>query len=376
MDCDTQKSKSLTASHSFTKELFSILSLYWKSQEKWFAWGVTILLLVLSLLAVATALVINEWYKHFYDSMQAMNIEKFYFLIFVFLGVISFSVLRSVIITYLVDVLAIRWRRWLTDHYLNAWTHKTPNVKISINYIDNPDQRIAEDINKFTFETVDLACGLFYTLTSVMSFSIVLIGISGSAQLFGIVVPYYMFWSAIGYAVIGTYASQKIGSRLVQLCGHQQRMEADLRYCLIKYRDRYDDPNASQSATTEKNNIHSKLNLSLNNMRRTINIKARLSLFTESYSQLSLIFSSLMAAPRFFSGKITFGELMQINSAFGNLYENLSWFINTYPRLANWKATTDRLISFDTALKQTPDYQVNTSCPATSSSESSSNIAS
>jgi putative ATP-binding cassette transporter len=80
----------------------------------------------------------------------------------------------------------------------------------------------------------------------------------------------------------------------------------------------------------------------------------RLSLFTETYGQLALILSSLLAAPRFFAGHITFGDLMQINSAFGNLSENLSWFINAYSRIADWKATTDRLIAFNKVMTNPP----------------------
>ena len=111
----------------------------------------------------------------------------------------------------------------------------------------------------------------------------------------------------------------------------------------------------------EKDRISGKLDVSLANMREIISVKVRLSLFTECYSQLSLVFSSLLAAPRFFSGSISFGDLMQINSAFGNLYENLSWFVNVYPRLADWKATTDRLTSFHLSLKQLPAFELSQS---------------
>ena len=268
----------------------------------------------------------------------------------VFLAIISFSVVRSVLITYLVDVFALKWRKWLTNHYLSAWIVKSTRPDQIEQCVDNPDQRIAEDINKFTFETIDLACGLIYTLSSVVSFSVVLIGISGDASLWGITVPAYMFWAAILYALLGTYISQKIGFKLVSLSNNQQRSEADLRYFLIRFRDGSKMHSTGTGRNCEKESISEKLDVSLANMRRTIRVKMRLSLFTESYSQLSLIFSSLLAVPRFFAGSIMFGDVMQINSAFGNLCENLSWFINAYHRLADWKATTDRLISFDGAL--------------------------
>lgn len=348
---------------SFLRRTFSVLSLYWKSEDKLFAWCTLIALVVLSLLAVVTALAINEWYKHFYNAIQDLDAHRFYRLVAIFLGIISFSVLRSVLITYLVDVFALKWRRWLTNHYLSAWVVKSACPDQVERRVDNPDQRISEDINKFTFETIDLACGLIYTLASVISFSAVLISISGDALFWGVTVPAYMFWAAILYALVGTYISQKIGFKLVSLSNNQQRSEADLRYFLVRFRDDTRTHLTSNGRDTEKARISEKLDISLANMRRTINVKMRLSLFTESYSQLSLVFSSLLAVPRFFSGRIMFGDVMQINSAFGNLCENLSWVINAYPRLADWKATTDRLISFDDALnlgfeiKQVPEYR-------------------
>ncbi|WP_051414822.1 SbmA/BacA-like family transporter [Pseudomonas sp. QTF5] len=346
----TNKDATNFSKKPFLRNTFSVLSLYWQSEEKLFAWCALTALVVLSLLAVATALAINEWYKHFYNAIQDLDAHKFYNLVAVFLAIISFSVVRSVLITYLVDIFALKWRRWLTNYYLSVWVVKSTRPDQVEQCVDNPDQRIAEDINKFTFETIDLACGLIYTLVSVVSFSAVLISISGDASFWGITVPAYMFWAAILYALLGTYISQRIGFKLVSLSNSQQRSEADLRYFLIHFRDGSKVHSTEAERHFEKESISEKLDVSLANMRRTIRVKMRLSLFTESYSQLSLVFSSLLAVPRFFSGNIMFGDVMQINSAFGNLCNNLSWFINAYHRLADWKATTDRLITFDGAL--------------------------
>jgi putative ATP-binding cassette transporter len=338
--------------NSFIHNTFLLISLYWKSNEKNFAWCALIALVMLSLLGVVTALALNEWYKHFYNSIQELNAQKFYTLALVFLGIVFFSVGRSVLTTYLVDILALKWRRWLTDHYISTWIIQSPQPEQVGRRVDNPDQRIAEDINKFTFSTVYLACGLIYTLASVVSFSVVLIAISGNAYLWGVAVPAYMFWSAILYTFVGMYISQKIGFKLVLLNNNQQKSEADLRYALVRFRDQKKMLFSKTTRNCDMNHIGDKLELSLANMRRTIRVKVRLSLFTESYGQLSLMLSSLLAVPRFFSGAIMFGDVMQINSAFGNLCENLSWFINAYHNIAEWKATADRLISFDGALAQ------------------------
>lgn len=345
----SQEAADLTAK-SFLRNTLSVLALYWKSEEKLFAWCTLVVLVVLSLLAVATALAINEWYKHFYNAIQDLDAARFYNLVAVFLAIISFSVLRSVLITYVVDIFALKWRRWLTNYYMVGWTVKSASPSEVELRVDNPDQRIAEDINKFTFETVDLACGVIYTLASVASFSAVLISISGDAAVWGVTVPAYMFWAAIVYAGVGTYISQQLGAKLVFLSNNQQRSEADLRYALIRFRDCSKVKTAPAGRILAKDNIRAKLEVSLVNLRQIIRVKMRLSLFTESYSQLSMVFSSLLAVPRFFSGGIMFGDVMQINSAFGNLCNNLSWFINAYHRLADWKATTDRLVAFHVAL--------------------------
>lgn len=354
MDRDPLNSRPSQHNDSFFRNTLSIALPYWQSKERIFAWITAALLIFLSLLAVATALIVNEWYRYFYDAIQEGDIKQFYLLILIFIGVVIFSVFRSVLIAYLVDILALRWRRWLTNHYLFLWTLDPAQADQTGIEVDNPDQRIAEDINKFTFETIDLACGLTFTAASVISFSAVLIRASGDTVLWGITIPCYMFLAAIIYALIGTLISQKIGFKLISLSNNQQRLEADLRYFLIKLRENFKKPPSLLKHEPETSNVNHKLESSLANFRKIIQIKMRLSLFTETYGQLALILSSLLAAPRFFAGHITFGDLMQINSAFGNLSENLSWFINAYSRLADWKATTDRLITFNKAMRNSP----------------------
>lgn len=354
MDRAPLDSKPSQRHESFIKNTFSILLPYWQNEERIFAWTTAAALILLSLLAVATALIINEWYRYFYDAIQEGDIKKFYLLILTFIGIVIFSVFRSVLIAYLVDILALRWRRWLTNHYLLLWTLNPAQADQTGNAVDNPDQRIAEDINKFTFETIDLACGLTFTFASIISFSIVLISASGDAVLMELTIPCYMFLAAIIYALFGTLISQKIGFKLIPLSNDQQRLEADLRYLLIRLREKFRTSPSHLTYEPKKSSINQRLEASLANMRKIIRTKMRLSLFTETYGQLALILSSLLAAPRFFAGHITFGELMQINSAFGNLSENLSWFINAYRRIADWKATTDRLIAFNKAMTNSP----------------------
>ncbi|WP_407313564.1 SbmA/BacA-like family transporter [Pseudomonas sp. nanlin1] len=337
-------------SNCFFKSLIPIISLYWGSQERAFAWFAILTLLALSILGVVSALAINEWYKNFYNAIQDRDVRGFYSLIGFFVGISIFCVARLVAVTYLVDLLALKWRRWLTRYYISKWGSASARAHEIEWIIDNPDQRIAEDIKKFTFESLDLLCGLIYTAVSIISFSFVLVEISGEASVWGVTVPAHMFWAAILYAFFGTYICQRIGSSLVLLSNDQQRSEADLRFELVSFRSnslmqRIEKINCSRKASVMK-----KLEVSLTNMRQVIMVKSRLTLFSISYNKFCLIFSSMLAVPRFFAGSLSFGDIMQINSAFGNLCENLCWFISAYERLAAWKATTQRLLDIDKVL--------------------------
>ncbi|RMR05273.1 ABC transporter-like protein [Pseudomonas savastanoi pv. glycinea] len=337
----------------FFSRVWKLITPYWRSEEKGLAWLLLIAVIALSLFSVAISVVLNSWYRDFYNSLEKKDLEAFTQSILYFCGIATVAILGAVYRSYLTQMLTIRWRRWLTEQHFAKWlSHKSYYQLEQGGYTDNPDQRLSEDLNKFTSDTLTLGLGLIKTIVSLVSFSIILWGVSGSIELFGIEIPGYMFWAAFLYAVVGSWLTHVIGRRLIPLSNQQERYEADLRFSLVRVRENAESIALSDGEPNENERLSSRFGMVWSNFWSMMRVQKRLTFFTAGYSQIAIIFAFVVAAPRYFAGKIELGELMQINSAFGNVQENFSWFIDAYSTLASWRATCDRLLSFRQALDQ------------------------
>ncbi|WP_397449993.1 ABC transporter ATP-binding protein/permease [Pseudomonas sp. NA-150] len=331
----------------FFRRVWKLVTPYWRSEEKRMAWGLLLAVVALTLFSVGVSVVMNTWYKYFYNALQEKDLAAFTQQIMYFCGIAVIAILAGVYRLYLTQMLTIRWRRWLTEQHFAKWlAHKNYYQLEQQGYTDNPDQRLTEDLDNFTSNTLGLSLGLLRTVVSMVSFSIILWGVSGSIEVMGITIPGYMFWAALIYAAVGSWLTHKVGQRLIGLNNQQQRYEADLRFALIRVRENAESIAFSNGETNEKQRLSSRFGMIWSNYWNIMKVSKRLTFFTSGYSQIASIFGIVVAAPRYFSGAIELGGLMQINSAFGSVQENFSWFIDAYTSLASWRATSDRLLSF------------------------------
>ncbi|WP_339434798.1 ABC transporter ATP-binding protein/permease [Pseudomonas orientalis] len=335
----------------FFRRTWAMITPYWRSEEKGRAWLLLAAVIALSLFSVAISVWINHWYKDFYNALEKKDTAAFWQLIVYFGGIAAVAILGAVYRLYLTQMLTIRWRAWLTEQHFARWlAHKNYYQLEQGGYTDNPDQRISEDLNTFTSSTLSLGLGLLRNVVSLVSFSIILWGVSGSIEVFGLTIPGYMFWCALLYAAVGSWLTHLIGRRLIGLSNQQQRFEADLRFSMVRVRENAESIALYNGEPNEKQRLSTRFGKVWHNFWDIMKVSKRLTFFTAGYSQIAIIFPFIVAAPRYFTGKIELGELMQINSAFGNVQENFSWFINAYSELASWRATSDRLLSFQQAM--------------------------
>ena len=335
----------------FIPRVWGLITPYWRSEERAKAWLLLIAVIALSLVSVGISVWINHWYKDFYNALEKKDGEAFWSLIGYFGIIAAVGIVGAVYRLYLTQMLTIRWRRWLTEQHFSRWlAHKNYYQLEQGGYTDNPDQRISEDLNSFTDSTLTLGLGLIRTVVSLVSFSIILWGVSGSIEVFGITIPGYMFWCALLYAAVGSWLAHLIGRRLIGLNNQQQRFEADLRFSMVRVRENAESIALYNGESSEHERLSTRFNKVWQNFWTQMKVQKRLTFFTAGYSQIAIIFPFIVAAPRYFAGKIELGELMQINSAFGNVQENFSWFIDAYVTLAAWRATCDRLLSFRQAM--------------------------
>ena len=340
----------------FFASVWRLIKPYWNSEEKWIARGLLVVVIGLNLGQVFLNVQFNSWYGRFYDALQAKKLGIFWHEILVFFILATSWVGVGVYEYYLRNSLEIRWRRWLTNRYLTNWMADRVFYRMELTGrgTDNPDQRIQEDLKLFPFTTLNLALDAMSNVVNLVSFMTILWGLSGAISFvlagMNITIPGYMLWAAILYAVVGTGITHLIGRRLAVLLFGQQKLEADFRYSLVRVRENAEGIALYDGEEDERGRLGDSFGQVFANWFRIMRMRKRLLWFSFSYNQLAVLFPFVTAAPRYFSGAITLGTLMQISNAFGQVQSNLSWFITSYPDIADWKASADRLIGFDRAM--------------------------
>ena len=335
----------------FLQRVWKLITPYWRSEEKTGAWLLLLTVIGLSLISVAMSVWFNSWNRDFYNALEHKDYDAFVRLILYFCGIAVVAIIAGVFRTYLTQMLTIRWRRWLTEKHFAKWlAHKNYYQLEQRATTDNPDQRLSEDLNSFTTDTLALGLGFIRNLVSLVSFSVILWGVSGSIEIMGVSIPGYMFWAALLYALVGSWITHVIGRRLIGLSNQQQRFEADLRFSLVRVRENAESIALFEGEANENLRLSERFGRVWGNYWEMMRVQKRMSFFTSGYSQIANVFPFIVAAPRYFTGKIDLGSLMQISQAFGNVQESLSWFIDAYVSLAGWRATCDRLLSFRAAM--------------------------
>lgn len=356
----------LKAFKSFTTQAWALTRPYFQSEEKWKARGLLGAIVVLNLALVYMAVLFNDWNRLFYDALQNKNAAVFWAQLGRFAWLAFAFIVIAVYKFYLTQLLEMRWRAWMTGHYLQRWLAGHAFYRLELNrfapqadskldgdagHPDNPDQRIQEDINQFTTYTVSLTMGLLNAVVTLASFVGILWGLSGgfafSFNGSAYNIPGFMVWMAVLYCLAGSVLTHYIGRPQIRLNFQQQRAEADFRHHMVRVREYSESIALDQGEAAERAQLDLRFSRVLGNYLQLIKAQKRLIWFTSFFGQAAVVFPFVVAAPRFFSGAIQLGELMQISSAFGQVQGALSWFVDNYSSLASWRATTDRLTSFE-----------------------------
>jgi putative ATP-binding cassette transporter len=341
---------------TFVRDLWALLQPYWKSEERGRAWLLLLANIGLILVTVYVTVLFNQWYNAFYNALQAKAQAEFFHQLGRFCVLAAIYILIAVYRIYLNQMLQIRWRRWLTDRYLSDWLRDRNYYRMQLKDAgtDNPDQRIAEDFRLFVDESLSLGLGFLNAAVTLGSFVAILWSLSGSLEIplggTTYVIYGYMVWVAIVYAIAGTWLTHKIGKPLILLNFNQQKYEADFRYNLVRFRENCEGVALYRGEEDELRGFRARFNAVFENWWAIMKRQKLLTFLTAGYSQAAVIFPFVVGAPRFFSGAIQLGGLVQISNSFGQVQGALSWFIDAYTNFASWKASVDRLISFHNAV--------------------------
>src|SRR5438270_883701 len=313
---------------------------FWMGEERWSARLLLGAVIALNLSAVWLNVRLNSWNNDFYNALQEYDWPKFWWQFAIFGMIAASLIVVAVYQQYLRQILQIRWRRWMTERYLKDWLSDQAYYRMQFDQssTDNPDQRISDDLDRFTSISLALSIGLLNSVVTLFSFLFILWTLSGALHIplggdSGFDIPGYMVIAAIIYAVGGTWLTQKIGNPLVPLLFNQQRYEADFRFSLVRLREHAESVAFYGGESREYGVFQNRFTHCVLNWWNVIRRRKKLTWFTSSYQQLAIVFPFIVAAPRYFAKEIQLGGLMQISSAFGQVQDSLSFIVTSYTEL-------------------------------------------
>jgi len=336
----------------FGYHVWALVKGYWGSEERWSAWALLTTIIGLDLSYAYINVLLNKANGSVFNALQQYDTASFYRGFGTILILVLILLAAVLLRVFLLQTLELRWRRWLTDQYLTRWLADRNFYRLRFSKrVDNPDQRIAEDIRLVIHYTLSLGLDLLATLEMVIFFSVLLWRLSGSISLplggIELTIPGYMFWVAVLYAGVGSLLAHLVGHPLIRLNNQQRRVEADFRFSLVRLREEAEGIALYGGEAQERSITLGRFQALYDNTKRLILRNCQYLMFQTFVGQFANFFPLLAAAPRYFSGAVALGPLTQLTHAFWQVNASLSWFILSYPTFAEWRATVDRLTEFD-----------------------------
>ncbi|MBN2751401.1 MAG: ABC transporter ATP-binding protein/permease [Rhodospirillaceae bacterium] len=335
---------------SFFRRFLGLAMPFWSSEDGWRLTGLGLALLILTVTQVAFPIALNVWNEKLFNALEEREMQRFEALI----GVLFLIIVGNVLVTSthlrVKRRLQVAWRQWLTYRVFRDWM--SGGRQYLLNYVpgdhDNPDGRIAEDIRITTEAAIDLAHSLFYSILLLISFTQILWTLSGPVlTTFGgleVPLPGHLVWLAIVYSVLGTVVAWALGRPLVRAVDRRQTDEANFRFGLVHARENAMAIALLHGETGERRHFRSLFRRVVQAWDGQTWALTKLMYFTSSWSVLSMAFPFLVAAPRYITGMISLGILMQTAQAFGQMTAALSWPIDNLAGVAEWRASVERVL--------------------------------
>ncbi|GJT29094.1 ABC transporter D family member 2, chloroplastic [Tanacetum coccineum] len=281
----------------------------------------------------------RDFYNALANKDQAQFTTQLTYYLAAFAGGIPIFVFRD----YARETLALRWRSWMTNYYMERYLKNQTFYQIqSQSIIDNPDQRIVDDLSSFTGTSLSFSLTLFNAMVDLISFSNIL---------FGIYPP--LFVILLVYSIGGTAISIFLGKGLINLNFLQEKMEADFRYGLVRVRENAESIAFYGGEENEIKLLLQRFRNAFENLTQLLISSRNLEFFTSGYRYLIQILPAAVVAPMYFSGKIEFGVINQSVSAFNHILGDFSLIVYQFQAISAFSAVIDRLGEFDDVLDYT-----------------------
>ncbi|WP_179874093.1 ABC transporter ATP-binding protein/permease [Rhizobium sp. L43] len=341
---------------SLTYRLGVMFSAFWNSQVRG---KVLFLATVLILVILATSygqVILNEWNAPFYDSLERRDLGEFFHQLEIFAMIAGTLLLLNVLQAWLNQMTALYMREGLSRDLVDQWLKRKRALRLASSGLIgvNPDQRLHEDSRNLAESTTGLVLGLLQSTILLVSFIGVLWELSSgfifriSGHSFSI--PGYMVWAAIFYAASASVLSQVVGRKLVKLNADRFSKEAELRFTLMHANENMPAITVARGEENERRRINTDISSVLRVVKRLAMANTNLTWVSAGYGWLVIVIPIIVAAPAYFSGGLTLGQLMMSVGAFNQVNTALRWYVANFGPIAEWRATLMRVTDFRQAL--------------------------
>lgn len=335
-------------------QFWQVAGPYLSPKRSWKPLLVFTLLLVMALFSVRMNVLFSFWYNGFYSALQGLDQTAFWYFLGIFAVLAAIHVLRALFNYYLTQAFNIRWRVWLTERLTGDWMNGDAYYRGQFldEPVDNPDQRIELDVNAFVTGSVSLALGAVSALVSLVAFTGILWGLSAPLTVGGVEIPRAMVFAVYIYVIIATWIAFRLGRPLIRLNFLNEKLTANFRYALMRLREYAENVAFYQGTAIERDTLLGRFSALIGNVWAMVYRSLKFDGFNLVVSQVAVVFPFILQAPRFFSGAIKLGDVMQTSQAFGQVQDSLSFFRTSYDTFAQYRATLDRLTGFLDANQQ------------------------
>ncbi len=323
---------------------------YWRSKAKNYAIILLLVIIGLNITSVYIQVWLNQWRNMFFNTLQNRDMVAFLDSLCLWGGLILAAWAVSVYQNYLRQLLAVSWRNWLTDRLLEEYlqSKKYYCLQLQDNGIDNPDQMICEDVKLFIDSLLTIFLWFLYNLGILCSFTVILWDLSASFSLSwgesSITIPGDMVWIAVGYALMVDRVMGKMGHPLVQLNFLQQRYEANFRFALVRLREYAEEIALYSGEKRERYLLRNYFKKVYDNFHQSIKRQKIVDSLFFFLCKGAEPLPYIVAVPRFFSGDLQLGGLMQVTGAFEKVQQSLLFFSSWYKEIIELKAIVKRLV--------------------------------
>lgn len=335
-------------------QFWQVAGPYLSPKRSWKPLLVFTLLLVMALFSVRMNVLFSFWYNGFYSALQGLDQTAFWYFLGIFAVLAAIHVLRALFNYYLTQAFNICWRVWLTERLTGDWMNGDAYYRGQFldEPVDNPDQRIELDVNAFVTGSVSLALGAVSALVSLVAFTGILWGLSAPLTVGGVEIPRAMVFAVYIYVIIATWIAFRLGRPLIRLNFLNEKLTANFRYALMRLREYAENVAFYQGTAIERGTLLGRFSALIGNVWAMVYRSLKFDGFNLVVSQVAVVFPFILQAPRFFSGAIKLGDVMQTSQAFGQVQDSLSFFRTSYDTFAQYRATLDRLTGFLDANQQ------------------------